>query len=239
MLRFLRFINRPLPGWLVLMLFAAIPLGATTVLPFFASGTASFGPGGVVDLGSVDASGVVASADPGIWQGSGTNLAMEVPNNGVFNFFHCTNVSCSATQKSLNFSVTNANYLVPVAGIPSGGLATTGPFPPCYSPSGLSCNTESHAVHGTLTATVTGVCGNNAICNLRPAGSSTGLTGNAQFIAAQVSDIDCATFSPAGYFATTGYVVSQQIGLVSFYNATGTAIPDGTGNTVGFYCWGI
>lgn len=238
-MKFLKFLNRPLPGWLVLMLFAAIPAGATAVLPFFASGTASFGPGGAIDFGNADASNVVASADPGWYNGSGGNLVATIPNTSVLNVFNCTNAGCSTNQKSFQVSQTNANFLVPVNAVPSGGASPGGPLPPCFVPAGTPCNTESHAVHGNLTATTTGVCANNSNCTLRAAGQTTALTGNAQFLAANLYDINCSTFTAAGFMVTTGYVISQQIGILTFYNSSGTAIPDGTGNAVGFYCWGI
>ena len=38
-----RFINRPLPGWFTLFLFAGALASAAAVLPDFSSGTASFG----------------------------------------------------------------------------------------------------------------------------------------------------------------------------------------------------
>lgn len=118
---------------------------------------------------------------------------------------------------------------------------TPGPVPPCYEPGGATCPPSMHSVWGTLNPTTTGVCSSNSNCALNASGASVNLSGNAQFDTPDGAwDIDCSTFQASDFLITTGWVTGTPptISVITFFNATGTALPNGTGEHVGFYCTG-
>lgn len=245
----LRLIGKPLPAWLTLFLIMGAAAGATAILPIFATGTAAFGPGGLIDFGTADSTVTSPGpSDPTLFNKGGSNLALIAPNNQNVNVYNCTTATCNTSAQSLTaqFGAGAQTDNVPVYAVPTPvgtGVVfspTPGPLPPCYKPNGSTCPASMHAVWGQLTATTTGVCSNNSNCALRNAGSSIGVSGNALFDTPDGAwDIACSTFAPIGYIATTGYVVvGPTIQVLTFFNAQGTAIPDGTGSSIGFYCTG-
>lgn len=248
MKNFLKRLNTPAPLWLILFALMCGTGMAAAVLPYFATGTAQFGPGGNLDLGSVGA-GITSPgpSDPQLYNNGQVNANLLAPLTGVVNLVNCTTATCNDANKqdTLSVAANGVTAIMPVLAAPSPsgtGIAfapTPGPVAPCYVAAGTQCANTLHAVYGTLTATTTGVCSANSDCAIRAAGSSVNLAGNAQFDQPDGAwDVDCSTFSAAGWLVTTGYVSSQTIEVVNFYNANGTAVPDGTGEHVGFYCVG-
>src|ERR1700722_2324679 len=143
-MKFLRFISRPLPGWFTLLLFAGGIASATTVLPIFYTGTASFGPGGYVDFGTADASITSPGpSDPMIYNKGGSNLELIAPNGQNINLRNCTTAGCntSAQQLTEQVTATQITALVPMLSIYGGATASTspGPMPPCFSASNKPC----------------------------------------------------------------------------------------------------
>lgn len=180
-----RLINRPLPGWLTIMLVTGAIASAAAVLPYFSSGTASFGPGGAIDLGTADANAGLAVTDPGLFNQGGTNVGIEAPNSSTIKLINCITSGCTGgnQQTSVSINGTAVNATIPVQST-SAGATAFGPDAPCYSVTGTACSTAFHYVSGPLAGTTVVVATSNCLtltwCTLNGASSIT-LTGNAVF----------------------------------------------------------
>ena len=250
-MRLLRKLNAPAPGGLALVLLLAFGLGAAAILPTWSSGTATLGPGGYWDLGSVDASITSPGpSDPTIWNGSGSNLALTAPNNGVVNINNCTTNACntSARQLTMQISAAQVNAIVPMFAVPSPSAdvtinPTSGPVPPCYSSSGNGCNAGFKVVHGSVQVAFTTTCPSATLCTLATTSGHSyiiNFSGNGTFSETNFSQYYGCSASSNDPNGTIAFIENENAStaIIQIYNTAGTALPSSTNPYVGWMCFG-
>lgn len=243
-MKFLRFLCRPLPGWFTLLLFAGTIASAATVLPFFSSGTASFGPGGYIDLGSVDSSITgPGPSDPTIWNGNGSNAVIVAPNGASISMRNCLTATCNTDSQQLTQQVTATQIaaLVPMLSVYGGATASTspGPMPPCFSASNVPCNSGYHIHHGSLTVSIASACPPAAPCAIGtpPDNGVVNFTNGAGFTNITYS-CSAVNNDPTGELTYAEYVNGLQF-QINVYNTTSTTLAKGLTIATNWECMGI
>jgi hypothetical protein len=241
LLRGLQALNRPLPGWLTLFLFAGALASATAVLPYFSSGTAYFGPGGMLDLGSVDATGLSANgspyADPQVFDSGGTNLGLLAPNSSTISFINCLTSACSGGNQQTTATVSGTKFVsnVPVLYTPA-GLSSPAPAGACYGHTGTVCGNSFHHVEDSVTVAVaTSNCLTLTWCTLNGASAIT-LTGNAVFAGGSpfcYANGQQNNSIIAVLFGTSGSALTMNV-----FNATAGTLNTGTNELILYDCFG-
>jgi hypothetical protein len=251
-MRLLRKLNAPLPGGLALVLLLAFGLGTAAVLPTWSSGTATMGPGGFWDLGSVDAAITSPGpSDPIIYNGSGVNLNVMAPNGGNLNLRNCTTNTCNTSAQQITTQITanQVNSVVPMYAAPSPSAdvtinpATTGPVAPCYSASGNGCNAGWKVVHGSVQVAFTTTCPSATLCSL---GTGSGhsyilnFNGNGVFSETAFSQYYGCSASSNDPNGTIAFIENENAStaIIQIYNTAGTALPSSTNPYVGWMCFG-
>ena len=239
---------RTLPGIFTIILLGFGTAYAASTLPAFFTGTASFGGGGLIDWGSVDASGPAnLGTDPVEYNGNGDNLVMVAPTPGNIIMKFCITTGCGSANlvTGATIGASGADYQVPVQAVPSAGAtaavsfnaATPGPMAPCYLANGNACPNAVHAVYGNKQVTYSGNCTNNSVCTLTA--NSVTLSGNAQFnVPDGVWDTSCATYSANGVISSAQTGASGNTIVISIYNGTGGTESGSSTTEIGFYCVG-
>jgi hypothetical protein len=247
-MKWLRKLNVPLPGWLTLLLFSgALAAQAAGALPFFASGTASYGPGGNIDLGSVNASMTSPGpSDPQLYAGSGGNAALLAPNGQYVNLVNCLTAACNDANKqiTLQAGATQVTSLVPVYALPVAPTGSppsqAGPVAPCYEAANATpCPNGWHVLVGTTTLNNSGsanTCPANSVCALATPGSvATFNPGNSYYASTPFA---CYASNNDITYNTQTEVQWINVGKVQFemVNPNPTALPTPYSQNVGWTC---
>lgn len=233
--------SRTLPGIFTIILVSFGTAYAASTLPAFYTGTAAFGGGGLIDWGSVDASGPAnVGTDPVEYNGNGDNLVMVAPTPGNIIMKFCITTGCANSNlvTAATIGASGAIYNVPVEAVPSAGAtaavsfnaATPGPVAGCYLANGSACPQALHEVLNIgKTVTYSGNCTNNTNCNLT--GNTVTLAGNAQFnVPDGVWDTVCSTYGASGLQVSAVVGASGNTIVYSIYNGTG-GTESGSGTT--------
>jgi hypothetical protein len=243
-MKFLRLLCRPLPGWFTLLLFAGTLASAATVLPYFASGTASFGPGGNFDLGSADG-GITSPgpSDPQLYNNGGSNADLLAPNGGLVNLVNCTTATCntSTKQNTVSVSASLVTALVPVQSIYGAATASTspGPIPPCFSASNNPCGNGYHIHHGSLVVSVASACPPSAPCAIgtSPNNGVVNFTNGAGFTGITYS-CSAVNNDTTGELTYAEYVNGTQF-QINVYNTSATTLAKGLTIATNWECMGV
>ena len=239
---------RTLPGIFTIILLGFGTAYAASTLPAFYTGTASFGGGGLIDWGSVDASGPAnVGTDPVEYNGNGDNLVMVAPTPGNIIMKFCITTGCANSNlvTAATIGASGADYQVPVQAVPSAGATaitsfnsgTPGPVAGCFLSNGNACPNALHAVYGSINVNYSGSCSNNTLCNLTL--NTVNLSGNAQFnVPDGVWDTNCSTEGASGLVPTAAVGALGNTIVIGIYNGTGGSITGSTRTEVGFYCVG-
>jgi hypothetical protein len=252
--KFIALITKPLPAWATIGLFMVFSpiLAAATTLAYFATGTAAFGPGGMIDFGSVNASGTAlnGAANPQMFAGSGgNNLSTQVPPGGILNFLNCLTAACSGAnlQTTAQISSTSAVYNVPLSGaFTSAGSITAAPSAgspvgPCIYANGtfVPCASTFHTIMPSSTTNnivLSGACASalGTNCAVTTASSVVAFANNNGFN---------GNFACAASTNQTGFVIqtfNQNQGTMSMevFNNTGATASGGTLVPVMWECTG-
>lgn len=244
-MRLLRKLNVPLPGWLTLLLFLGAGVAsASAILPYWATGTAQFGPGGSIDLGSVDASITSPGpSDPMIWNKNGGNMDIIVPSGGNINLRNCTTATCNsaAQQPSLQVQAAQVNGFVPLLSIYGGATPSTspGPVPPCFSSSNAPCGNGYHIHHGSLTVSIASNCPPSAPCAIgtAPNNGVVNFTNGAGFTNVTYS-CSAVNNDTTGELTYVQYVNGLQF-QIDVYNTSATTLAQGRTIATNWECLGI
>jgi hypothetical protein len=243
-MKFLRLLSRPLPGWFTILLFAGGVATAATVLPTWSSGTATMGPGGYWDLGSVDASITSPGpSDPSIWNGSGGNENLIVPNGGNINLRNCTTATCNTSAQQITEQVTASQVaaLVPELSIYGSATANTspGPIPPCFTAANAPCALGYHIHHGNLTIAIASACPPNAPCAISTAPNNGVVTfTNGAGFTSNTYSCSAINNDPTGELTFAEYIngLSFQINV---YNASATTLAKSATIATNWECQGV
>jgi hypothetical protein len=220
-------------------------LGGVAVLPVWYTGTASIGPGGVVDYGSVDAdgSGPGGFGDPQIYNKNANGLNISAATNGSINLINCLTSGCTSSnrQQTLNVSAAAMTGLVPILAVPSPSASpgpdnpTPGPVAPCYRANGNPCNLGWHVVYDFNTLTITSNCATLTTCAV--SGNTSALQGNGKFVSAQTYSCSAMNESVTNVIPVFEAVDGSDVAMTLFNNSATTIASTGTYN-VNWSCHG-
>lgn len=243
-MKFLRLLCRPLPGWVTLLLFTGALASASTVLPYFASGTASYGPGGNIDLGNVDARQTSPGpSDAQIYSDASGNANVLAPNAENVNLVNCTTGACNNSSKQITVAVSAAQVaaIVPMLSIYGGATASTspGPMPPCFTISNAPCNSGYHMHHGSITIelSTTSPCPTVHLCAAFGTSNVVNFTNGAGFTGITYS-CDAINNDATGEMTYAEYVNGVQF-QINVFNASATALASGLNIATNWECKGV
>lgn len=172
-----------------LLFTAVLALCGTAVLPVWYTGTASMGPGGVIDLGTADACGNAPGSvgDPLVCNTAGPSTMVQAANNGTIELVNCLSSGCSGgnQQHTASVSASKAVWQVPLYAVPSPSASpaanpTFGPVAACYQPDGTPCSSGWHSTFKALSGiTIASDCAPALSCQL--SSNTVSFSGNARF----------------------------------------------------------